>query len=806
MRKLENLYTTLPRNFSRIKKNNDKINSYLHFRNIQTQNLKKPTPLQSIFDNQEYFRKKELNSDIKTGIFQYEHLQTPMDFETIVKIRTKQADKLVDLVCKADSIEEIKKTVKRLDRLSDMICSVVDMAEVIRHIHPSKKMAEAANAAHVALSNYLNRLNTHQKLYEALGKAVNNPAVQSLMSEQEKRVGALLTMDFENSGIHMPAETRKKFVELNDLVLELGQEFVTNSNPSVAYIEVENPYKALAGIPVKVIASISKKQKAIIPIGSNISYLILKKCENEETRKAVFIALNSGSKSQVECLDLMLKTRGELARLLSKKSYAELHLSDKMAKNPENVMKFLLSLSSKHKSRMEKDKLRLQDLKRSHTQDKLAVLQPWDRYFYAQYFSPNDMSVGGNEDPFHKAPQHEINDTLSRFFSVGNTFEGLSRLFSALYGVKFVPGTIHKGETWHPDVRKLEVIDEVKGKIGVVYCDVFSRDTAEVRKYENAAHFTVRCSRRIDQDENLNIDGVGDKENDILRNAAAEINVNEKEECKVYQMPIVVLVTSFYKSKHAPSLLSLSEVETLFHEMGHAMHSMLARSDFQHISGTRCAMDFVEVPSILTEFFAKDPLVLCSFAEDYETGEKLSPSVLSSYRKASNALESLENQHQIQLAILDQVYHAPENSELFIAGNKNFSSTDILRAVQNKVGVFPYTEGTAWQIQFSHLLTYGSSYYSYFWSRMWAQRLYQELFSKQITEQYGKKSLGNADKDFPSVDMIEILGKNGWRDSGQIVKTEILEVGGGRDPSIGNKLGLSKVLGNLNSDDFDLYK
>lgn len=161
---------------------------------------------------------------------------------------------------------------------------------------------------------------------------------------------------------------------------------------------------------------------------------------------------------------------------------------------------------------------------------------------------------------------------------------------------------------------------------------------------------------------------------------------------------------------------------------------MLARTDYQHIAGTRCAMDFVEVPSIMTEFFAKSPLVLCSFGRDFRTGEPLKPSLLRKYQSEADSLESLETQNQIQLAILDQLYHSsPQELNSFLGMDMpvdgTASSTHILRVVAERVGVFPFAEGTAWQTQFSHLVTYGSSYYSYFWSRKWASRIWNDLFA-----------------------------------------------------------------------------
>jgi intermediate peptidase len=216
---------------------------------------------------------------------------------------------------------------------------------------------------------------------------------------------------------------------------------------------------------------------------------------------------------------------------------------------------------------------------------------------------------------------------------------------------------------------------------------------------------------------------------------------------------------------------------------------MLARTDYQHIAGTRCPMDFVEVPSILTEFFAKSPLVLCSFGSHYQTGEALPPALLRKHQSEADSLESLETQNQIQLAILDQLYHSSEGRcrEWLGDGWVGSGSSEVMQAVAERVGVFPFAAGTAWQTQFSHLLTYGSSYYSYFWSRKWASRIWNDLFDD--------KTIGD-DEDYSG--MIERMGRERWRASGELVKVELLGVGGGRDPFV----GLEKV-GVLRGDEGD---
>ncbi|KAJ3328070.1 Mitochondrial intermediate peptidase [Blyttiomyces sp. JEL0837] len=758
------------------------------------------TPLAQLFDSPRFWKDFNSNRPIQpTGLFGYEDLVSAKGFVIAAQRAITHAMQLVELIGSSiDDDNQLKLCVKRLDRLSDLICSVVDAAEVMQNIHPDPVVVKAANRAFVVINSYLNQLNTNQKLYETLQRAIQTPSVYEAMTSQERRVAQLLLADFEKSGIHMPDATRHRFVELNDRILELCQKFVAQAHPAVRAVEVEGASSRLAGVPRDIVRSVlasgsspssggrssanreREKDLARIPTPSMAAFQILKSARDEQVRKLVFLGMNSASKWQLDTLDEMLKTRGELARLLDKKSYAQMYLKDKMAQTPEIVTSFLNSLAALHKPQAEAEIARLLEIKRTYSPNGAPVINAWDRYFYSQFTTTHATPAAAFQDPFH--PHHAAtstnDDPLSVYFTVGQTLSGISNLLKALYGVTFEPAPASHGETWHEDVRKLYVVHETEGTIGVVYCDLFRRERNGGRKYENAAQFTVRCSRRIDDDDDDLIAGPSairkmveeESAGPVMRNAGTEKDVVDlgTGKTKKYQLPIVVLVTSFGRVERegSPSLLCLTEVETLFHEMGHVMHSMLARTDLQHIAGTRCPMDYVEFPSNLFEKFARSPLVLSTFAKHYLTGQPLDPDLYRAHRSMAASADSLEIQHQLQLALLDQVYH----SERVL--DPKFDSTAALKEVQTAVNVVPFVEGTAWQVQFSHLSNYGANYYSYFWSRRWGNRVYGKLFgSASAADKKGK-----------------VLP---WREAGEMVRRELLGWGGGRDPWVGfEKIGV----------------
>ena len=192
----------------------------------------------------------------------------------------------------------------------------------------------------------------------------------------------------------------------------------------------------------------------------------------------------------------------------------------------------------------------------------LPALHPWDRDFYLTKHQAGVVAAAPRLEP------------LAPYFSVGTIFTGLSRLFEALYGITLVPVELRPGEVWHPSVRRLDVVDhrdEGGRTIGTIYCDLFQR----ADKAGGAAHYTVRCSRRVDDDD---LDGdlpPGQTEWPFDPSAAGlscnPVTMEGGREGR-YQLPIVVLNCGFATPVDGPTLLDWAEVETIFHEMGHAMH------------------------------------------------------------------------------------------------------------------------------------------------------------------------------------------------------------------------------------------
>ncbi|KAJ6575303.1 mitochondrial intermediate peptidase [Mycena capillaripes] len=664
-----------------------------------------------------------------TGLFGHRSLTHPGALVALADATLIRAQLLTDRILRArESRRELLLVVKNLDRLSDLLCGVIDLAELVQNAHPERLWIEAANFAHEKLCNFMNVLNTHTGLYAVLKAVLTDPSIVETLSPEAHATALIFWRDFENSAIDLPPEKRDKFVSLSSDILVLGRKFlqgVSSPGPPAAIkpSELAGLKDQGMGVRLQLQARFTQRDLLVYP-GSLQAQMIMRSAPAEEPRRRVYIASNSSTPEQINALEMLLRARAELAQLVGKPSFGAIALDDKMAKSPENVGHFLNALMD-HTRPAARSALRaLSVRKQAHLNtEPFPIIQAWDRDFYCP-----------PEPPAPPIPLPPL--------TLGTVFMGLSRLLQHLYGISLRPVGVTSGEVWHSDVTKLEVLDEQKGVIGWIYADLFAR----WGKPGGAAHYTVRCSRRTDDD-----DEAGDHispETEQLITQSHEFEAVKRHKLPgqegVYQLPLVVLVCEFARPTLAqgPTVLQWHEVMTLFHEMGHAMHSMIGRTEYQNVSGTRCATDFVELPSILMEHFLNSPTVLSLFDAD---GTSV---IRQSGNHHEDPCHSIDTYSQILLASIDQVYHSPA---VLDAG---FDSTTELARLHNTRGLIPYVPGTSFQTHFSHLVGYAATYYCYLFDRAIASRVWRNVFSEDPLN----------------------------RETGEKYKREVLSYGGGKDP------------------------
>ncbi|KAJ2827452.1 Mitochondrial intermediate peptidase [Coemansia erecta] len=676
-----------------------------------------------------------------TGLLMEARFVSPKSFRQAGKEAVAEAEALAARVLSAESATERRQIVKCLDQLSDALCRVMDVAELVRQVHPDSSWQAAAEAVYGEMLEYMNGLNTNVGLYVKLVEAMDDPAISRDFSAVEREVARSFRRDFERSGIHLEATAHARFVELSSRIHERSRVFL-RSQTLVPTDTVAVPADQLRTLPAAVVTEMMQTHSVrtqsdgvavidVVPDDWAAQY-VLRDCEDARVRKDVYCAWQRGAPAAVQALEGLLEDRLALARTVGFESFAHMTLDDKMARTPGHVDEFLRGLAAQARPRWDA-------VARGLARDPQTI-RPWDRDFY----------VGRQQMRLGALPQ------LAEYFSLGRVVLGLSRVFERLYGVTLRAATPQPGEIWHADVRKLEAVDEHNRLLGLVYCDVFGRPS---KAHVGAAHFTARCARRVDDDVGVEYAaGAGQA-------ADPGSTVVERDGMR-FQLPVVVLICNFPSpAPGAPPLLSWANVETIFHEMGHAMHSMLGQNGFHNVAGTRCPVDFVELPSVLMEHFARSPHALSLFASHYKTNQPLPSDLLRQRADRRRRFAALDLHAQLFMSALDQRYHAAT------LGERADWSTDALAQVHadpmfasgSAQPMFAHVEGTHWQARFTHLVGYGASYYSYLLDRVLAGRIWDRVFRGD------DPSTQTADNPLD-------------RDAGERVRYELLRWGGGRDP------------------------
>ena len=402
---------------------------------------------------------------------------------------------------------------------------------------------------------------------------MSDPSITDTLSREAFQTALIFWRDFEKSGVNLPPAQRDRFVSLSSEILVLGRQFLNEA--SAARPPATIKHSELQGLKDHGLGSRLQWQSRftrdlLVYPGSLQAQMIMRSAPAEEPRRKVYMATNSSSPKQVELLEALLQARGRLAQLVGSPSFAHMALGDKMAKSPgkaftipvafllltrtsENVNQFLDTLLVHTRPHARRALRTLSMRKQAHLDTgPFPIIQAWDRDYYCP-----------PEPPAPPIPLPPL--------TIGTCFKALSRLFQNLYGVTLRPSDVSSQEVWHADVRKLEVVDEKDGLLGWIYTDLFARRG----KSSGAAHYTVRCSRRTDDDDEAGDLEPSEEHRELVQlSRAFEASNRQRMPDGIFQLPIVVLLTEFTRPplSRGPAVLEWHEVLTLFHEMGHAMH------------------------------------------------------------------------------------------------------------------------------------------------------------------------------------------------------------------------------------------
>ncbi|OVA03024.1 Peptidase M3A/M3B [Macleaya cordata] len=636
----------------------------------------------------------------ESGLYGFKILKTAKGFRRFVDEAIERSGELVSYISELPPSVEL---IRAMDDISDTVCSVVDSAELCRNTHPDKEFVEEANNASIRIHEYLHFLNTNHSLYNAVLKAEQGGLLQT---KEAQRAAHSLRVDFEKGGIHLCTDKLDRVNKLNIEIAQLCREFSENTSIDPGFVDIfpasripKQIQHLLRPIYRTMPGTLKEKGFRITTDPGTLSS-VLQWASDDEVRKQSYIQGNSVPHANLGVLDKLITARHDLAQIMGHQTYAEFAVHPNLASSPEVVMSFLLEMSEIVRPKADEEFNKIGDFKRQRCAKKNGILEPWDEAYFTGMMKSSTYNIDSS--------------VVSAYFPLSQCIEGLKVLVQSLFGAMFYSVPLAPGELWHQDVLKMALHHPEEGDLGYLYLDLYSRKG----KYPGCAHFAIKGGRRISETE--------------------------------YQLPAVALVCNF-TAPPGSSVARLNhwEVETLFHEFGHALHSLLSRTDYQHFSGTRVALDLAETPSNLFEYYAWDYRVLRTFARHYSTGEVIPEKLVKSMQGAKKMFAATELQRQILYALIDQT----------LFGEQASSPRDTISVVadlKRQYTSWNHVEGTHWHTRFNHLLNYGAGYYSYLYAKCFAATIWQEVCME---------------------DPLSLA-------TGSSLRTKFLQHGGAEDPSV----------------------
>jgi peptidyl-dipeptidase Dcp len=490
------------------------------------------------------------------------------------------------------------------------------------------------------------------------------------LDHEQRRLLERIHLDFVLAGAKLGDESKARWAQIVERLAHLNTAFSQNvladESNRVLWLRSEGD---LAGLPASVRAAakgaaVERGEPDAWAITTNRSLVVpfLTFSDRRDLRQQAYAAWKGRGEHEGEhdnrpIAREILKLRGEQARLMGYASYAEYALVDRMAGTPAAVQQLLQRVwePAKARAREEYAALQAQAAVLGHP----TALEPWDWRYYAEKV---------------RRVRYQLDDAqVKPYFALERMVEAAFDCAHRLFGVSFVPRPDLK--LYHPDVRAYEVQRDGR-TIAVFLHDNFARST----KRSGAWMSSYRVQSRVDGSV----------------------------------LPIVANNNNFAKAPAGePTLLSLDDVRTLFHEFGHGLHGMLSDVTYDRLSGTRVLRDFVELPSQLFEHWALEPAVLKKHARHVRTGESIPDDLIDRIKQARQFNQGFETVGYTASALLDMALHARADAD-------GVDISEFERTELQKIGMPPGTYAYHRLPHFQHLFAsgYAAGYYVYMWAEV----------------------------------------------------------------------------------------
>ncbi|MCK9309774.1 MAG: M3 family metallopeptidase [Candidatus Cloacimonetes bacterium] len=561
-------------------------------------------------------------------------------------------------------------------------------------------------------------------VYDAEVAGKDKPAIPSDLNDKEalKKAERYRLIErsytgFIRGGAMLSDADKKRLTEISMAASQLSPKFNDNVLNATNKWELHiTDAKDVEGIPensLKAAAFTAKKKGKesgwLFTLQPSSITPVLTYCKNRNIRKQAQNAYSSRAfRDEFDNQELIKQTlmlRKERAALLGYKTHADYVLADRMAESLTIATDFLEKIYDVAYPAAQKE---VEEVRAFAKQlDGLDELMPWDMSYYSNKLKEQLYAY----DP----------EELRPWFKVENVVQGLFTVTGKIYGIKVKQ--VYDVPVYHPDVTTWEVWDKNDNFLGLMYMDLFPRDTKRGGAWKTSF-----------QGQGLHRDGM--------------------------RRPMVSIVASLTPSTDdQPSLLTLGEARTIFHEFGHALHSLLADGYYKGLSGTSVLWDFVELPSQIMENWLMEEEALNLFAKHYQTGEALPKELLDKVIAAKNFQAGIANVTQLRYALMDFAWHTADPATI----------TDVdafEKEVTERFLLLPTLEGSNTSCAFAHIFAggYSAGYYSYKWAEAleadaWSLFLEKGIFNQEVADSFKKYILSRGNAFHPMDIFVAFRGR-----------------------------------------------
>ena len=621
--------------------------------------------------------------------------------ETIAAARARM-DEIISNPKPADFMN----TIEALESAGERVDWVAAVFYNLLGTESSDEMQKLAQEVGPRLAEFSSDLLLNSKLFAKVCAVYEQLGALQLDREQLRLLENTYS-EFVRNGAQLNEPGKLRLREIDQRLSQLGPQFAENvlkaTNAFAMYLKTR---EELDGLPQGALeaAKIAAESKGhpgehLFTLQAPSFMPFIKHATHRPSRET--LARASGSRAfndefdnQKTILEIV-KLRYERAKLLGYPTHAHFVLEKRMAENPERVHLFLEELLEATRAAAARDIAEVQSF--ADTLGGPHPLQPWDFPFYAEKLKEQIFNY--NEED------------LRPYFRLENVVEGVFQVAYRLYGLTFRATTAYP--TYNPDVKVFEVFQERSGGsefMGLFYADFFPRPSKR-----DGAWMT-----------NFFEQGFG-------------------------RRPHVSIVCNFTKpTPSKPSLLTMGEVQTLFHEFGHALHSLMSRCHYRTLSGTNVYWDFVELPSQIMENWAHEKEALDLFAHHYQTGESMPQELIDKVKASNKFLAGYNSLRQLNYGFLDMAWYSADPNAIHDVQEFEHKATE-------RTTILPRMEGTNGSCSFSHIFGggYSAGYYSYKWAEVLdadAFEFFKEkgIFDREVAEKFERFILSRGGSEHPA--------------------------------------------------------